>query len=729
MLQRCLQCVATLWLYGGLMMPCLAQAPAADQVTLEGQVVGPKGEPVENARIYLGISDLSYVAEYGYGKWQETPAFLGNTDARGMFRVAASGKDALILGAVVIAAAPEGESLGVDWDLVTVFAPVDKQDLEKLADDKTLADQQAKRRILHLVKDDVPVEGRIVDQSGHPVEGARIRVTNIQQLRDNELADYVSVARRDAPGNPYDEARNKYVTKTLFGEGGRRTGLGTLLSIATDRNGRFTLHGIGRNRVGWLLIDHDDIVSESILFRTERGETLGMRDSASTGGAVFAFYSAQLEHVAAKSQVFEGAIVDRDSGQPIPDVILESRVNTFTTHGKDGRFTRNHVSNTFTATDAQGRYRISGLPRGQSVQFVATAHASPHLPAIQSVSMEAQEGSNVQINWELQKGVWVKGRAFDTETQQPLVCQVHYYAFSDNPQVRSLKDFNGTLRYPAFCPYQSDSNGNYRIPALPGRGLVTIRIRVGPKGRYYPTNRGQEEIAGSTGHGMWTTFPTMPNECLVSTFHGIREINPQPGIDQNGQDFPLTAGKQIKVRVFDPAGRRLSGMQYSGAFERGFYMLDSNRLHNSGTECIIFDYDPTFPRRLIVWHEKSELAGTLLLEGEQPETIDFQLEPQGVLIGRIIGDDKQPLIGIDLEVAPLFNPRTPPTIGVLPGPAFRTDEDGRFRIEGLAPGMKYNLVTRLPDGVYKQVVFDAIAVSGKSTDLGDLALRSLKLED
>jgi hypothetical protein len=58
------------------------------------------------------------------------------------------------------------------------------------------------------------------------------------------------------------------------------------------------------------------------------------------------------------------------------------------------------------------------------------------------------------------------------------------------------------------------------------------------------------------------------------------------------------------------------------------------------------------------------------------------------------------------------------TVGSHPKPTFVTDKDGKFRIEGLVPGMKYHLQRgdKNSANIYKNL----ITKSGETRNLGDL---------
>jgi hypothetical protein len=108
------------------------------------------------------------------------------------------------------------------------------------------------------------------------------------------------------------------------------------------------------------------------------------------------------------------------------------------------------------------------------------------------------------------------------------------------------------------------------------------------------------------------------------------------------------------------------------------------------------------------------------------------LEPAGAFTGRLVGPDGRPLA--DLEVVPLFaDPPAQPggTKDDLLDGSFprgvRSDKDGRFRIEGLAPGLKYPL--GFIQGSYlvsPEVGQRPTITPGETRDLGEIRVKPMQ---
>ena len=57
--------------------------------------------------------------------------------------------------------------------------------------------------------------------------------------------------------------------------------------------------------------------------------------------------------------------------------------------------------------------------------------------------------------------------------------------------------------------------------------------------------------------------------------------------------------------------------------------------------------------------------------------------------------------------------------GSLPSP-IKTDKDGRFRVSGLVPGLKYSLNVWKDGAIIGQPAKDVIIKAGETRDLGDI---------
>jgi len=104
----------------------------------------------------------------------------------------------------------------------------------------------------------------------------------------------------------------------------------------------------------------------------------------------------------------------------------------------------------------------------------------------------------------------------------------------------------------------------------------------------------------------------------------------------------------------------------------------------------------------------------------QDKPLTVRLRPAGTLTGRILGADGKPVAGATFWGT---NAVTTPQDMIngspaLPQASYKTDQDGRFRIEGLAPGVKYYGLVFVPTRA--RLASDLTVGPGETKDLGDL---------
>jgi hypothetical protein len=106
----------------------------------------------------------------------------------------------------------------------------------------------------------------------------------------------------------------------------------------------------------------------------------------------------------------------------------------------------------------------------------------------------------------------------------------------------------------------------------------------------------------------------------------------------------------------------------------------------------------------------------LTVYGDEKEPLQVRLQPWGALTGRLVTPQGEPLTGVEVsctrEVGDVFS-----------------DKKGRFRIEGLTPGLKHGVcvgkegcVLTILGGEPK----DLVVKPGETLDLGDLKVKVMK---
>jgi protocatechuate 3,4-dioxygenase beta subunit len=369
-------------------------------------------------------------------------------------------------------------------------------------------------------------------------------------------------------------------------------------------------------------------------------------------------------------------------------------------------------------TNNSGRFRLTGLPAANAA-LVAVPLDRPYLPAVQA-AIVPDKGAAMPVEVRLKRGVWVRGRVTDAQTGRPLAAGVKYFAAADNPGLAGLDGYEGAaaLPWPPNPPaYRTDADGWYAVPGLPGKGIVTATA-TGSYDRYM-LGVGAGGVPGASGKGWMAWIQARPEPCSASQFHTLAAVDVPPGgKDADGPDLRPDTGETLTGTVLGPDGRPLAGATLFGGTQTG---LVHNPTPHPTAEFRVRHYTPEWPRLLLLAHPEKKLAGSLLVRGQQPGKLSVRLQPGGTVTGTVVDAAGKPRAGVAVRAT--WSATTPEelTAGAVAFPLayYRTDKDGRFRIDGLAPGVKYYGLVLAETG--ERLASDIVVKSGETKELGRLA--------
>ena len=137
----------------------------------------------------------------------------------------------------------------------------------------------------------------------------------------------------------------------------------------------------------------------------------------------------------------------------------------------------------------------------------------------------------IPIDFELVRGIVVRGRLTDGETGKPVKGDVEYYPLATNPRAESL----GATRY--FQPSSrsvTDAEGNYAVVALPGPGALAVAAWGGRWDRYLAARIDRQElkrVAPQTPDSNRDTFAPVEvgGPLLLSNYNELKLMNPPDG--------------------------------------------------------------------------------------------------------------------------------------------------------------------------------------------------------
>jgi hypothetical protein len=291
----------------------------------------------------------------------------------------------------------------------------------------------------------------------------------------------------------------------------------------------------------------------------------------------------------------------------------------------------------------------------------------------------------------------------DKVTGRPVAAGVEYFAFRDNPH---LKDAPGQ---PTHQQFLTGEDGAFRFLTLPGHGLVAVRAH----GDRYVIGVGLGKLAVDGNRYLPATTPP----CHAEGHHAFVQINPKAEDEKVTCAVALDPGRALTGTVLGPDGQPLAGARVAGLTCYAFTGWDHTPLKSA--EFIAFALSKGRPRNLLFLHEGKKLAGSLLVRGDEKGPLCVRLRPWGAVSGRVVGPDGLPLAKLELTTSRFGDRLYAPRSGFHPTRSFETDRDGRFRIEGLVPGLSYEISVLRQGKIVGRLVRDLTVKSGERRDLGE----------
>ena len=420
---------------------------------------------------------------------------------------------------------------------------------------------------------------------------------------------------------------------------------------------------------------------------------------------------------------------DQDTGAPIARVRITGGPNIPNNMGR--------TPGVEATTDAQGRYQITGLPTSRGFKlFTEAPSGQPYVNCGFVSPVSEHRPGPFTFDMTLKRGVLVRGRLTDKSTGQPLVGSVSYHAFADNAHLNAYPNFKRgsqetrvttpgwdvAVRAPEMPAAGQELprilipgfDGRFTIPALPGRGLIAARAQE----ERYLHGIGVGAIQGfdrSIG-----AFPTYPFYCMTVDKHVFAEINPAPGVREIALELQVDPGRTVKGRIVGPDGQAILD---GGTEIRTLDLFQMPPGPPSDSPTFVVTGLPAGRYRIDFIHRDRKLAGALFLKGDETGSLTVKLQPWGTVVGRVIDEEGIPLT--DVELSSTFHDGFDPEHGDLEDRP-TVDARGRFRIEGLVPGVKYDADGRSPNKADGPVMKDTRLAPGEVKDLGNVKLPAWK---
>ena len=508
--------------------PSATQTPVQPNsgATVTVRVLDPDGKPVAGATVYRSHPETDVLNEWyrQFVRGTKAAVLLTRTGPDGSFRLTQEDVKAARDGLAQPVAMAEGYGPAL---------------LEPAGGDAA--------PVLRLARDDVPIRGRVIDLQGRPVAGARIQLVAILRPNSGSLDEWLDALKRE---------RSAYLAQSRMLRSWSGDDIPSLFpALVADREGRFTLKGVGRERIATLRVEGPGIETtyEYVATRDMPAVKVPLAERSMSLKSLnrdVVFHGAAPELAAGPGLEIVGTVRDTDSGRPLPGISVQTK----TPLGNPPRY------DVKTTTDARGNYRLSGLPPkaffGGDHELVASAEEGP--PYVGSYQhVDGVPGlASVRKDFALRRGTWARGRVIDRSTGKPVPARLEYFILEDNPHVKDYPGYGPTRGIPKS--FLTDENGEFQIAVIPGRGILGTQC-LGP----YRMGVGLENITGLHSRGL-APVPALPRVIRPTDYFTFVEIDPKPGEELVTVDIGLDRGRTLKGKLVGPDGQPVAGAVMMG---------------------------------------------------------------------------------------------------------------------------------------------------------------------
>lgn len=704
-----------------------ADGEADATITLRGTVMGPDGEPVAGARLFLNIDEWTESIELGRSDDQGRYHF--NVPDVVLRRIVSPGHALASRQAALIATA---EQFGAAW-----------VELPSVAGGRMGAMHAEYVHDIRLVED-VPIVGRIVDTDGEPLADAVVRVRGIHELADPRWKlMHPAIAAGDPDLMTREQTDVNHWFTPLY-----PTAWTALAAATTDAEGRFRMAGVGGDRAVTLDVSGPGVWSASFSVltredvadftaairakypRTPRsfGDFYPQREEKPEGDQGVQLFGPRPTVEVDRARTVAGIVRDGTTGEPVAGV----RVSTAGFYGK-------------ATTDASGRYRILRVEDEESLLVYAKPpDAERYLTVVRRFSNVEGLGETA-ADFDLPRGVVIEGRVLEADTGRPIVsaprygCHypatggplragyVYYFPLSTNSELRGAP---AGLYFEGFPTGKSNHStwveiapdGEFRIAVPPGPGVLLVKAMVGfptwetalvgswNEGdglhRLMPytrlTRRAAADDAGGDDLESFAGFAGPIGLTGHDVYHAYRVIDPPADATTLDLDLMVERAGTRVVRFVDRDGRPLEGVTVQGLVAQHRSM----RVVAEGAQIEVVGLQPGERRELLATTSTAEgrvtLAGRTFVEADVEQPLEVRLDGPATISSTLLNAKTgEPLEGYSVLVSYPQMLGSSSEMGIIwppPGTSDppKTDAQGRFTVPGVLPHIGVSLRFREP---------------------------------
>tara|TARA_R110002072_G_scaffold302100_1_gene483908 strand:- start:73967 stop:77242 length:3276 start_codon:yes stop_codon:yes gene_type:complete len=572
---------------------------------------------------------------------------------------------------------------------------------------------------LQLVKDDVPIRGRLLGPDGQPLADARVRLHELMIPKQEDL-DVQLKREVEVRQNPFG---------SLVGSMGYERSLSgpnleamRVTEVQTDSDGQFMMTGLGSERLVRLSVSAKPIVNTELMVVTREMPDLSLETDPSDpdpdrdmsrevrGTIRGATFTVTLP----RGLTVSGQVIDRDTRKPIPGM----QIGTRDMRMDDLVNGRVHPI----VTDRDGRFTLTGLdPRVLTFREEHRRVAAVSRPGQFYGSNSGAIDADGQVLIECSRGIPFHLKVVDEEGS-PVDAIVRTIIVTPNNKIdRTRYQSGGIINRAARKP-----DGSYEGFVLPGPGAILVKTppgagyrpaHVSPKGEFAPGRTkwtAQEEISAFGTHdtvmgpGVW--YNQHDYSAIVLT-------NAEPGASRLELVATVIKNRSRRITIVDPDHNPITGVKTRGLT---FHPWDAEPSLRSAS-FVINGLHPDRRQRIQFFLEERQLVGFLVARGDDDSPYTVRMLPWGTVTGRLVDEDGTPIGGASLTSGSSGTVTNPDdTKGDNVGT--KSDTDGRFQINRLIPGLSYTVRVYPRRGHLLGTAFEKLVIKpGETRDLGDIS--------
>lgn len=554
------------------------------------------------------------------------------------------------------------------------------------------------------------IKGQLNGAKGQAVAGAKVIIREHGQVNAAALDTWLSTASTTPPAK--DELKRILNTRNSdvasWFPNPTYDEAHALLSPKVDGEGRFEIPGVAINDIVTVEVAGKGVAKTTLYILGRDCQTVYGQDPIRHSLSVV-YHGREFSHTLEPSVPVYGVLRDADSKEPIANQLIASRRFYGSMNPRIGYLS--------SITDAQGRYRIEGLPivpKGTYKYDGNSLSIRPKgLPYLENdenfIPSDREDLQPIEFNIELRKAVIAKGRVTDVVTGKPVHTLLWYQPFRTNPHVGEYFEYGIGVKHILGndSRYETNADGYFEIPVIRGRGVIAAKC---PEGQY-STAFGLSSIAEFQGEPAINAANLTPGLLHPSLFHSVKAIDvPEEG-PEFAVDLQLDPGQSLTVKFVDEHGKPVRGAQVANLDGR-------NRIESiSGDRAVVTGLQVGVARFVFVHHAQRQLIKIeRVVFAEDQKEITITVLPPTVVTGRLIDSEGNPIADLEPEVR--YTPE--PGFGANVPVDSRTDADGTFEIQ-IPVGQTYRILG-VNDGMYFVMMNELKVDKPQNIHLGDLVV-------